>query len=182
MRIRSKRTALVIGGLVIAVCLVVEVINFGVPAFYAALGVWLMLVGPALAVTPRRGPEDELWLFGVFRELLNRPARESESGGEAGAKPPVDPDGHTGGPVASATVPPGDPEEQIWLSGIGRELIHRLDRQGSGGGAPAASGTSADSSGVPSEPALPGETGHEEEAPARRRMWSPRGWLNRARR
>jgi hypothetical protein len=107
VKIRRKRTALVVGGTLILICLAVEVVYFGFTAFFTALGVWVVLVAPALAVTPRRGPEDELWLFGLIRELLHRLNGEAGGGGEAHPDEPEPVPPATSAPIV---VPGTDPD------------------------------------------------------------------------
>jgi hypothetical protein len=77
-----KKLVLWTGGILVLGAAVLEVLHFGVDAFLSTLWVWLLLVGSAAVVTPRRGPEDELWFTGIVRELTYR--RRGRGGGEGG--------------------------------------------------------------------------------------------------
>lgn len=140
MKIRRKRTALLLGGMLMLAFLALEVAYFGFNAFFTAVGVWVVLVGPALAVTPRRGPQDELWLFGAIRELLHWLHGKWGGGDERrGAEPttttppplasePVAPALNTG----LAVTPASSRDEELWPLGLVREALRRLDGEAGG--------------------------------------------------
>ena len=140
MMIRRKRTALLVGGMLILVCLALEVAYFGFNAFFTALGVWVVLVGPALAVTPRRGPQDELWLFGAIRELLHWLHGKWDGGDERrGADPTTTtPSPSSSEPVtpalnsALAVTPASSRDGELWPLGLVRETLRRLDGEAGG--------------------------------------------------
>lgn len=133
-----KRTALVIGGLAAVAFFSLEVAYFGFTALFTALGVWVVLVGPALVVTPRRGPEDELWVSGLVRELLHRFHGRSGDAGEAQAPgtppPPPTPESavaQAAEKAAEVTAPPAR-DDELWPVALFRAVFQRLDGESAG--------------------------------------------------
>jgi hypothetical protein len=110
----SKNTGMWIAGVIVFIALVAEVLSFGIGQLLPAIGVWFILLASALLVTPRRGPEDELWFFGVIREIAYRWRRRGGGGadrGKGGGESGPAPDGP---PSAEPSAEEPVPGNRIW--------------------------------------------------------------------